>query len=50
MSDQKVVDNKIITRRPNGTKSVKTVNLDPSRARQEFKDEVNINNIISKQS
>jgi len=39
---------KIITRRPNGTKRVQTKIPGPSRTQKQFKDECNVNNIIKK--
>lgn len=39
---------KVIERRSNGTKRVVTINNEPSRTQQQFKDDVNINKIMAK--
>lgn len=39
---------RIVTRRPNGTVRVQTKNVMPSRTQKQYKDEVNVNNIIKK--
>lgn len=39
---------KKIIRRPNGTKQVLTINNQPSRTQQHFKDECDVNNIVAK--
>lgn len=40
--------NKVITKRADGSKRVTTVNNLPTRTQQQYKDQVNVNNIISK--
>lgn len=45
---EKIIDNKIITRRPNGTKRVVTVPEGLTRTQQQFKDQCDVNNIIAK--
>lgn len=39
---------KIITRRPNGNVRVQTINDEPTMTQQQFKDQVDVNNIIAK--
>jgi len=39
---------KLITKRPNGTRRVQTVNGLPSRTQKQHKDQVNVNNIMKK--
>jgi len=39
---------KVVTKRPDGSKRVQTINEEPTLTQQQFKDEVNINNIVKK--
>jgi len=42
------MEQKLITRRPNGTIKVQTINNQPSRTQQQFKDQCDVNKIIAK--
>jgi len=41
------MSDKLITTRPNGRKRVQTVNNEPSRTQQQYKDECDVNNIMA---
>lgn len=43
-----IPNNKIITKRPNGTTRVQTIPVGASRTQKQFKDQCNVNNIIAK--
>lgn len=40
--------NQVITRRPDGSIRVQSVNVEPSKTRQEFKDQTNVNEIMKR--